>query len=78
MKLEQIPIVVQEDHIASLTQASPINSIAELIWNGFDANSSEVKVILDYNALERLESIRIKDSGEGISVDKVKVRCRLF
>lgn len=72
MKLEQIPIIAQEDHIASLTQASPIQAIAELIWNGFDASSSDVKVILDYNALERLENIRIKDTGYGISLDKVK------
>lgn len=72
MKLEQIPIIAQPDHIASLTQSTPISAIAELIWNGFDADASDVKVSLDFNSLERLDGIRIKDSGYGISLDKVK------
>ncbi|MBB2950169.1 ATP-binding protein [Sphingobacterium sp. JUb56] len=41
--------------------------IAEYIWNGFDAKATEVSVDIRSNALGFIESISIRDNGEGIA-----------
>ncbi|WP_400260899.1 ATP-binding protein [Sphingobacterium sp. SG20118] len=41
--------------------------IAEYIWNGFDAKAAEVSVDITSNALGFIESISIRDNGEGIA-----------
>lgn len=51
----------------------PFEALFELIWNGFDANSKTVKVVLNCNDMDGLESIEIIDEGDGIdltSLDK--------
>lgn len=41
--------------------------IAEYIWNGFDAKAAEVSVDITSNALGFIESVSIRDNGEGIA-----------
>jgi len=48
----------------------PWSSIAEYIWNGFDAGASVVNVRANYNELGGVRSISISDNGNGISNPK--------
>jgi len=47
-------------------------AIAEYIWNGFDANASQVSIDFRENALGNLESLSITDNGYGIDFGKLK------
>lgn len=61
-----IQVTAKKDFIQSLTSARPIAALAELIWNGFDAKSNKVEVFLDINEMDGLESVRVRDYGQGI------------
>ena len=41
-------------------------SIAEYIWNGFDAKASEVKIIIKSNEIGNISELAISDNGHGI------------
>jgi hypothetical protein len=62
-----IHVTAKKDFIQSLTSARPIAALAELIWNGFDAKSNKVEVFLDINEMNGLESVRVRDYGQGIA-----------
>jgi sensor histidine kinase regulating citrate/malate metabolism len=51
---------------SSLTPSKPVPAIAEMIWNGFDANANLVQVNLDMDKMGGIDTIRILDDGEGI------------
>ena len=42
-------------------------SIAEYIWNGFDAKASEVKIIIKSNEIGSISELAICDNGHGIT-----------
>ena len=44
----------------------PIESLYELIWNGFDAGATEVELTIKRNELEGIEEILVSDDGSGI------------
>jgi hypothetical protein len=67
MAVEQYPVEVQSDFLEKITRARPIPALAELIWNAFDADATVVDVSFEYNELGALDSIVIKDNGEGIA-----------
>ena len=65
-----IPVLVKKDHIEALVATkSPIVSVAELFWNGFDADADIVSVRFEHNGLGGLERIRVQDNGSGFSYD---------
>jgi hypothetical protein len=64
--MPKIPVNVKRDHLESLTSATPINALAELIWNGFDSGSEQVQVFLEFNKIGGISTIRVRDNGEGI------------
>ena len=65
-----IPVQVKRDHLEALVASkSPLASVAELIWNSFDADASTVAVRFDHNKLDGLECIRVSDDGTGIDYD---------
>jgi len=47
-------------------------SIAEYIWNGFDAKADCVEIIYDANEIGNISSMQIKDNGYGIRQDLLK------
>jgi hypothetical protein len=68
--MSAIPVKVKRDHIEALVATKkPIVSLAELIWNGFDADASKVAVRFEYNGLGAIDSIRVTDNGLGINYD---------
>ncbi|MBK8477105.1 MAG: ATP-binding protein [Opitutaceae bacterium] len=64
---ERISILVKQDHLAQLANArTPLEAIAELVWNAFDADATTVTVSFTTNALDALDEIRVTDNGHGI------------
>lgn len=66
-----IRVQAKADYIASLSHASPIAAIEELVWNALDADAREVKIDLIQNALGAVEAIRISDDGAGVDIDRI-------
>lgn len=67
-----LEIGVEKDHIESLTKASGITALAELIWNSLDADSSEIQIEYKSNVLGGYEYIKVIDNGHGLSYDKAQ------
>lgn len=63
----RIHVQVQSDYLERMSHVSkPLLALAELIWNGFDADAIKVEVKLNYNKLDGLEQISVSDNGHGI------------
>ena len=78
MSQQQYPVEVQPDFLEKITRAKPVQALAELIWNGLDADASQVAVSFDYNDIETLSEITIRDNGGGIPrIDAPEFFCRL-
>jgi hypothetical protein len=64
MKLQ---VQLQRDHLKRLVERyTPINAVAELVWNALDGDATRVDVFLDDTELGAIESIRVVDNGDGI------------
>src|SRR5215475_5241742 len=63
---ETIAVEVGEDHLAAFRR-SPRVAIAELIWNGLDADATEVAVEYELNALDGVEVVTVRDNGLGMT-----------
>jgi len=58
-------VQVEGDHISKLTTARPVAAVAELIWNGVDADATRVDVEVDGDAIA-MRAIAVRDNGHGI------------
>jgi hypothetical protein len=67
-----IDVGVEQDHIESLTRASGITAISELIWNSLDADSTEIKIEYVKNKLGGYENLMVIDNGLGIKYAKAQ------
>jgi hypothetical protein len=68
--VQDIEIVVENDHIERLTSASPLVALSELIWNAYDVDSKVVRVEFDAGKVTKLGHIRVIDDGTGIPFEK--------
>jgi hypothetical protein len=64
--MQQVDLEVQPDFIERLASAKPVQALAELIWNAFDADAHDVRVAVDRDASGLLQRIRVVDDGHGI------------
>jgi hypothetical protein len=67
-----IDLGVEKDHIESLTRASGITAISELIWNSLDSDSTVINIEYKKNKLGGFENIEITDNGRGIDYNKAQ------
>jgi hypothetical protein len=67
-----IDLGVEKDHIESLTRASGISAISELIWNSLDSDSTVINIEYQKNKLGGFENIEITDNGRGIDYKKAQ------
>jgi hypothetical protein len=68
--MKTVAVQVQGDHLANLAHArSPIAAVTELVWNGLDADATEVRVTLVPAPLGGLQAIRVGDNGHGLSYE---------
>ncbi|MDH5667789.1 MAG: ATP-binding protein [Nitrospira sp.] len=70
--MTKVHVIAKRDFLESLTSARPLAALAELVWNGFDAQSDRVQIHLDLNELEGLQSIRVRDYGTGIDLSQIE------
>lgn len=70
--MEDLIVEVQEDHLRSLTSASPITALEELIYNALDADATLIDIIFESNEIDGVKRILVKDNGFGIHKDKKK------
>ncbi len=65
--MKRIMVEVQPDHLQSLAGVKrPISAVTELIWNGFDADATEVRVDLAKNDIDGLRELTVSDNGNGL------------
>ncbi|MCC8122123.1 MAG: ATP-binding protein, partial [Oscillospiraceae bacterium] len=62
----------------SLKKFGPFESIAEYIWNGFDAKADTVEVSLGIATLNSIDKISIKDNGHGINRKQLDIKFKPF
>lgn len=67
MSIRKLDLRVEKDFLESLTRASGINALTELIWNSLDADATSVHIDYKENQLGGIELIDISDNGHGIS-----------
>lgn len=70
--MSKIHVTAKRDFLESLTNAKPLDALAEIIWNGFDADASLVQVFFSFNAMDGIDSITVRDNGYGIDRSKVE------
>src|SRR5664279_2186902 len=69
-----LPIRAGQDHLQQFSRRSVIDSLAEMIWNGLDAEADLVEVVIETTVpeadgaeLAAVTSVIIKDNGHGIT-----------
>lgn len=65
MSADSFKIEVQPDFLERQAKARPIQAVAELIWNGLDADATEIGITLRRGTFG-IASISIHDNGVGI------------
>ena len=58
-------VEVQPDFLERQSKARPVQAVAELVWNGLDADASRVDVRVEYGDLGMTRVI-VRDNGHGI------------
>ena len=61
----------RQDFLERISNATSINAVSELIWNGLDAGADLIRVNIQTDCLNSLETIEIYDTGSGITAEKV-------
>jgi len=74
---QTISVEVGEDHLAAFRR-SPRAAIAELIWNGLDADATEVSVEYELNAFDGVDAVTVRDNGTGMTPDDAAFGFRNF
>jgi hypothetical protein len=64
-----VTLNVQEDFAEKLATGRPVQALAELIWNGLDAEATAIKVTAEEGDV-RLESMTVQDNGHGMSYEE--------
>ena len=66
MSAKEYSVEVQSDFLERQTKALPIPAVAELIWNGLDADATQIDVELKEDGLGGLSKVVVSDDGHGI------------
>ncbi len=74
-----VPIQAGQDHLEQFARKSPIDALAELIWNGLDAEALTVDVDIEVaslgdgpRAFSYITKVSVTDTGHGIDPDKAQ------
>lgn len=59
-----------------LRKFSPVEAIAEYIWNGYDADATKIDVQIDANAIEGIN--KITGQSKVLKKDNIPSRCVLW
>lgn len=62
-----VQVKLARDHLERLANArSPLDAVSELIWNAFDADATEVNVVLLRNHFGDIDGVEVSDNGHGM------------
>ncbi len=64
--MQEISVEVRPDFLERQAKAQPIQALAELIWNGLDADATSVNVEIENDALGGMSKIVVTDNGHGM------------
>jgi hypothetical protein len=64
--MTEYAVEVQPDFLERQAKAKPIAAVAELIWNGLDADATAITVDLEDDHVGGLRRIIVTDNGHGI------------
>ena len=64
------PVEVQRDFLEKITRATPVQALAEFIWNSLDADATAIDVRFYYNDLGAMSKIIVQDNGTGMEFEK--------
>lgn len=64
-------VLVQGDHIAKVSSASPDKALAELIWNSLDADATKIEVFFKEEAFGTNEIV-VRDNGSGFLYEEAE------
>ena len=65
----RIPVAVQSDFVQRQAHTSPLQALAECVWNSLDADARLVEIEFDRNAVS-LQSITVRDNGRGVTRER--------
>lgn len=69
--LKNFKVEVKKDHLSKISKSTPSQAIAELIWNGLDADANNIRIkFRDGNF--GIDQIIIEDDGYGIYYEEVE------
>jgi hypothetical protein len=64
--IEHVSVAVRDDFVERQTRAKPIPALAELIWNGLDADATNINVAFAHDDLAGgMSKIVVYDDGDG-------------
>jgi hypothetical protein len=70
--MKRLHIEAKADHILRLAHRDqPVTAVIELVWNSLDAEAFNVEVIIERNAMDAVESVRVQDDGHGVAPEGV-------
>ncbi|MFY0600476.1 MAG: ATP-binding protein [Cyclobacteriaceae bacterium] len=69
---KELEIKVEKDHIESLTKASGVSAMSELIWNSLDADSNNILISFKTNGLS-ISNIEVEDDGHGMDYNTAEM-----
>lgn len=64
-------VQVEPDHLSKLAGAKPAPAVAELIWNGLDADATRVDVNIEQDDVA-MRAVLVSDNGHGFSPAEVE------
>lgn len=67
MGMKKLNIRVEKDFLESLTRASGLTALTELIWNSLDADAKYIRIDYKENLMGGIETIDVIDDGHGIN-----------
>jgi len=69
-------VEVQSDFLEKITRATPVQALAEFIWNSLDADASTINVTVEENGLGVMSKIIVRDNGTGMKYEKAPEQFR--
>src|SRR3954447_17727652 len=69
MAIQNFTVEVQPDFIERQSKTRPLEALAEIIWNGLDADATQIDIRLSHNEFG-LSAITVHDNGTGIPYDE--------
>jgi hypothetical protein len=64
--MTEYSVEIQADFLERQAKAQPVAAVAQLIWNGLDADATRVTVDFEESPLGGMAKIIVKDNGHGI------------